>query len=113
MAFTMPRTGEMRHRIELQNRTEAFTGTDDLQSDYVVIATVWARMRAIAGGLSIDGVQETERITHRFDIRHRTDQPSWNYVETDGRRFVVRAVRDPEERKRFLEIDAEEVAYGV
>lgn len=103
----------MRHRVQLQKRTEAPTGTDDLTATYVTVATVWARIRAIAGGLLIEGVQDTERITHRFDIRYRTDQPAWGYIETDGRRFAVRAVRDPEERKRFLEIDAEEVAYGV
>ncbi|MCH7475056.1 MAG: phage head closure protein, partial [Gemmatimonadetes bacterium] len=66
-------------------------GTDDLTADYVTVATVWARLRAIAGGLLIEGVQDTERITHRFDIRYRTDQPSWGYIETDGRRFAVRA----------------------
>ena len=114
MAFKRPTIGEMRHKIQLQSRTDDKSGTAGLTATYANVGSkIWARVRAIAGGALIEGVQETEAITHRFDIRHRTDQADWNYIELGTRRFAVRAVRDPWEDGRLLEIAAEEGAYGI
>lgn len=108
MAFVPPCSGELRHRIALQTRTQtpnAGGGLDDL---YTTVATVRAKIRTLFGGRLIDGVQDQERVTHNFVIRWRADRGAWRWVLFDNRRFVVRTVSDPTEMKRWLEILAEE-----
>ena len=103
-----PTIGQLKHRIELQSKAMTPDGTDDYTEAYTTVATVWARIDPIAGGRMIDGVQEVERVTHRFIIRYRSDQASWQYVLFDARRFLIRTVMIQDEIKRFLEIMAEE-----
>ena len=108
MAFTAPCSGDMRHRITLQARTQTPTGGGGFSDAYTTVASVRAAIRTIFGGRLIDGVQDQERVTHNFTIRYRPDRAAWRYVLFDGRRFTVRTVSDPDERKRWLEILAEE-----
>lgn len=107
--FTPPRAGELRHRIALQSRSSAPSGSDDLAHTYTTVATVAAKARAIQGGRMVSGVQTEERVTHLFLVRFRTDQGAWRWILFNGRRLEVRTVRDPDERGRWLEIQAEEV----
>ncbi len=103
-----PTARQLRHRIELQSLAVTPDATDDFTKAYTTVATVWARIDTIAGGRLIDGVQDQERVTHRFIIRYRKDQADWRWIKFDGRLFEVRTVMNQGELKEFLEIMAEE-----
>lgn len=107
--FQHPAAGELRERLALQSRSSAPSGSDDLTHTYTTVATVWAKPRAPQGGRIVNGVQTEKRATHLFLIRWRSDQASWRWLLFRGRRMEVRAVRDPDESRRTLEILAEEV----
>lgn len=104
-----PDPGELRATIRLQDRQLAAGVSPAVDESFVTVATVRAKVRAIAGGMILDGVQTEEIATHRFIIRHRSDRASWDWIEFDGRGFRVRSVRDPDEQKKWLEILAEEI----
>lgn len=108
MTFIAPCSGELRHSIALQARTQTPNAGGGFDDDYNTVGTARAKIKTLFGGRLIDGVQDQERVTHNFVIRYRSDRASWRYVLFDGRRFTVRSVADPTERKRWLEILAEE-----
>ena len=107
-----PKIGQLKHRIELQSKALTPDGTDDYTEAYTTVATIWARVDPIAGGRMIDGVQDVERVTHRFIIRYRSDQADWQYVLFKSRRFLIRTVMNQDEDSRYLEIMAEELGAG-
>lgn len=109
MTFKAPCSNELRHSIALQGRTQTPNAGGGFDDAYTTVATVRAKIRTLFGGRLIDGVQDQERVTHNFVIRYRADRAAWRYVLFDGRRFAVRTVADPTERKRWLEILAEEL----
>ena len=93
-----PSIGEMRHRISLQKFSQADAAGGGYTDTYTTVnpAPVWARIDPIAGGRMIDGVQDQERVTHRFIIRYRSDQADWDWVLFGSRRFHVRTVMNQE-----------------
>lgn len=107
--FIPPRSGELRARIHLQAKAQVPSGSSSLTASFSTVATVYAKAVAISGGMLVDGVQTEEVVTHRFFIRYRADRAAWRFVLFDDRRFEVRRTRDPDERKRWLEILAEEL----
>ena len=108
-----PTIGQLKHRIELQSKALTPDGTDDYTEAYTTVGVpVSARVDPIAGGRMIDGVQDVERVTHRFIIRYRSDQADWQYVLFKSRRFLIRTVMNQDEDSRYLEIMAEELGAG-
>ena len=103
-----PTIGELRHRVSLQKFSQTPNGAGGMDDLYTTVATVWTRIDPIAGGRMIDGVQDIERVTHRFIIRYRSDQADWDHVLFGTRRFDVRSVMNQDEANQFLEIMAEE-----
>lgn len=108
MPFRAPNIGELRQRIDLQEKSNAPASAGTLTDNYTTVASVWARVNPIFGGRILEGVQDIEKVTHNVCIRYRDDQAAWHFILFDGRRFKVRSVMNPDERKEWLEILAEE-----
>lgn len=104
--YRAQRIGNMRERVTLQEATtttDGFGGTIETWQD---VAEVWARVEPVksteaivAGGIAnIDDV-----LVH---IRHRDDvAPTWRLVWQGGT-YSITGVRNLDERKRTLTIDA-------
>lgn len=105
----LPAIGNLRHRIVLEARTQAASGAEAIADSFATVDTVWGQVDQIAGGMIVSGAQTEERVTHRIVIRNRTDLSSWRFLTWDSKRMQVRSTRAADDRKRFLEILAEEI----
>ena len=106
----MALAGRLRHRVVLEQRSSAAGTSGALQHSYAPVATAWGGIEAVRGSVYAAGLQTEERITHRIVLRWR-DPTGFDHVRQDGtsHRFKVRDVRDPDGRRRELEIMAEEM----
>lgn len=105
----MPAIGNLRHRVALQARTQTPGGSGVITDSFATVATVYAAVEQIAGAMMLAGQQTEERATHKVTIRNRTDLEAWRYLLWDGKRMKVQETRAADDRKRFLEILAEEM----
>jgi|GEM_PF-410369 len=94
--------GALRHRITLQQMTDG-------ASDWIDVAKVWADIRAVSAKEKIDRADAEQIITHRITIRHRSDVKSVMRVLYGGRLFGIESALDPDERRRWLVLECEEL----
>lgn len=75
----------------------------------VTVATVWAMVRSLTGREALQAGAAQSSQTHRVGIRHRTDVTvQIQAVRADGTVLEVLAVRDPDGRRAWLELDCVE-----
>jgi SPP1 family predicted phage head-tail adaptor len=104
-----PRTGQLRHRLALEApvRIEAEGGAAAI--DWSPVAHVWAAIVPLSGREAVAGDSVRGVVTHELTLRYRAGiQPAMRLVTGSGRVFEIRAVRDPDERRRWLVCDCEE-----
>jgi SPP1 family predicted phage head-tail adaptor len=103
--------GSLRQRIEIQ--AEAATGdggggqTDPWASS-VVVATVWANVEPLRGDERLRAMQLEDVVTHKITIRYRPGITARMRVKFGARLLNIRAVIDPQEQQRVLELMCEE-----
>jgi SPP1 family predicted phage head-tail adaptor len=105
----MPMIGKLRQRVALQARTQAPTGSEAIADSYATVATVWAEVEQLEGAVFVAGQQTEERATHKVTIRNRTDLEAWRYLLWGTKRMKVIETRAADDRRRFLDILAEEL----
>ena len=94
------RAGEMRHRVQLQNRVltrDAVGGTVETWSTY---DTVWSKIVPVSAREIIEGNQTEGRATHRIIIRHNGAMTRKNRILFGSRVFHVDSVVNVEERNK-------------
>lgn len=96
--------GALRHRLTLERATLGPDGSTVWTGD----GWVYAALQPVSGGETDAGGGMTGRLTHRIEIRFRDDVTSRDRLRLGSRLFRVVAVRDPDERRARLQIDAEE-----
>ena len=100
---------QLRHQVVLETTTEAAAAGGGLDVGYSAVATVHAAFKALRGGRYVYGVQQEQVATHEATIRYRADFRDVTHLTFDGRRFIVREARDPDERKEALVLLLEEM----
>jgi SPP1 family predicted phage head-tail adaptor len=100
----------LRHRVVIQSELASADGAGGYSLSWNFIATVWASVTPLSGREILAGQRLESRITHRIRMRYRSDitvtsstRLSWN-----GRTFNIRAVINPGQRNRWLELLVEE-----
>lgn len=123
--------GTLRHLLTLEQRTQVADATVGITTAYTPVAQVWGDVQATRGAVYVAAVQVGEGPTHRIMIRYRErttfdhvaelvldpgesvteafDYTTGSYLAATERRWRVRDVRDPDGRRRWLEIMAEEL----
>lgn len=101
--------GQLRHRITIKARTETPSGTYQTTEAFSTVATVWGKVEPLKGLQRIDTKQVGVGVTHRIYLRCLENLTDRHWLEYDGRRFNIRDYQVLDERKRFLELMAEEV----
>lgn len=109
------RPGQLRHRVTLQRKQPAGDGQGGQDVGWTDLAEVWAAVRPLSGRDRLQAAQVQSTVTHRVTIRWRAapDNPQAPFVFAGDRLiykgvpYNIRAVVDLEERRRFLELDAE------
>ena len=104
-----PRAGDLRHRVRILLRQDFPDDTDGIEQARPEVATVWARIEPVGGGVYFGTVQIDKAVTHRITIRRRTDITAEHEVEGDGRRFRVKRSADLGTAREFTVLDVEEL----
>lgn len=109
--FVEPAAGDLTARLVLEKASVTPSGTDAMAVSYTEVDRISARPKTLFGGHTLAGEQTERRVSHVFTIRYRDDarDGAWDHIQFDGRRFAVRLVQDPEERKRWLELHCDEL----
>ena len=108
----MPTIGEMRHRIEIEQKTRgASDGAGGAVSEtWTTIYECWAKLDPKAGREIVAADQAVHRLTHVVTIRQRAGITTAMRVKYQGRTLAILGLRELLENGRFLEIMCEEGA---
>lgn len=103
--------GGLRNRVRLEQRSQVADNSVGITEGFAEIAEVWGSVYATRGAVYLGSMQVGETITHRIVLRW-TDPTAFTHLSTDGgtRRFRKRDARDPDGRRRWLEVMAEELS---
>jgi SPP1 family predicted phage head-tail adaptor len=103
-SFSARPIGALRHRLTLER---ASLGPDG-ETVWTADGWLFAALQPLSGGEAEVGGGMSGRVTHRIEIRFREDLTSRDRLRKADRIFRLVAVRDPDERRARLVIDAEE-----
>ncbi|MBE3590005.1 MAG: phage head closure protein [Firmicutes bacterium] len=104
------KAGQLRHRVTIQAQTTAQDEYGQPVQTWSDVATVHAAVEDLSGREFFAAQQvPTETITTRITIRWRPDVSASMRVVGAGRTWDVRAVLDPDGRRRQLQLMCVEV----
>lgn len=106
----MSNPGLLRHRLVLEAPVESADGAGGVVRSFSTAATLWAEVTPVSAARALEAERLGARITHRIAIRF-SDGITTRHRFRDGERiFQIVSLRDRDGRKRFLTIEAEEIA---
>lgn len=100
--------GWIAHRIVIEQPTSTPDGSGGAIVAFATLATVWAAVEPVRAAATADADRLGAAITHRVTIRWRDDVVPGMRIRHRGRKLAVETVTDPDERRRFLLIEARE-----
>jgi phage head-tail adaptor, putative, SPP1 family len=105
--------GKLRYRVQIQSYTETQDNTHRTFKKWETVLTVWADIQPVKGLVTLDTKQIGEGVTHNFTMRYHPYITTERWLYFDSRRFRIRAVRNLQERSRFLELLCEEDSVAL
>lgn len=104
-----PTIGALSARVAIKRWSDVPNADDSgATSNYAPVATVWAKVEPVGGGIYLGSMQVGTTITHRITIRHRSDITADHVIEHGVRRYRVRRVTDLAGEGRFTVMECEE-----
>lgn len=100
--------GEMRERVTLQSPQRTPDGAGGADITWTSGASVWAKVEERHGQERLAGERLAAEATFALTIRYRSGITTEMRVLWKGRELNIASLRDPDGRKRFLELDCEE-----
>lgn len=100
----------VKHRLTLERRTQEADGTTGITETFLSVGDVWGDLAGVQGVVTIGAAQVEEGVTHRMVIRWVDPTTFTHFSNGYGERFRVRGTRDPDMRRRWLEVMAEQLA---
>lgn len=108
LTSTLVQIAELRHRITFQRIAQVTDGMGGFTTTWSDVATVWAKVEPVsASERLISEKLETQR-SHKVKIRYRSDITTDMRFTFNSRTFQVKGVHNPDERRVYTFIDAEE-----
>lgn len=104
------RLGALRNRVTLEMRQQAADNSTGIAETFATVAEVWGAVEATRGSVYIGSIQVGDAITHRITLRW-VDPSTFTHLSVNegAQRFRKRDARDPDGRRRWLEVMAEEM----
>jgi SPP1 family predicted phage head-tail adaptor len=103
------RVGRLRHRVTIQAETATADAGGGYAATWADVATVWARIEAMAGRELVLGGVIRGDASHRVTMRYRSGVSPDSRLVYDGRVFDVLSVANTEERDEVLTLMCREV----
>jgi len=97
------KSGAMRHRITIVK----FNGTQDASggtglADYTLVAGAWAEIETLDGDDAVVAGAEMSQVVHLVKMRWMAGINASQQVLFNSRKFQIKAVLNPDERKKKL-----------
>ncbi len=105
------RIGRLRERVTVQRAArdaDAGGGAVVTWTPLAHAPTVWARIEPLSGAEALQAMKLQARVTHRVTLRWRDDVTAAMRLVCGARTLNIRAVTNPDERRRYLELLCEE-----
>lgn len=100
--------GMLSARLDLETPLETDDGQGGVIGVWTPVASVWGRIEPLRATPVDEAGALTAPVTHRVTIRYRAEvRHAMRFVHR-GRELLIRAVRDPDESRRYLVCDCEE-----
>ncbi len=100
--------GELRTRLTLEAPSRTDDGGGGADVVWEAVAEVWAAVRPITGVEKFELDRVAGRRSHEIMIRYRADVVAQMRLRQGARVFDIRAAFDPDQRRHWLKILAEE-----
>lgn len=112
MSLSAPhiRTGDLRHRAELQKKEQTSDGAGGWTTTWVKDRDLWCRIRPISGSQQLENMRAETTVSHEIYARYATDLTKNKRIVYRGRAFLIEAAWTPEERREFIHMVATEGA---
>ncbi|OHV75644.1 phage head closure protein [Rhizobium sp. LCM 4573] len=108
MAIVFFDPGQMTARLDLEVPRSEPDGQGGALTTWDVLASMWARIEPVSHVVREEAVAETGTVSHRIWMRFREDVAAGQRFRKGARTFMVKLVRDPDERRRYLVCQCEE-----
>jgi SPP1 family predicted phage head-tail adaptor len=99
--------GRLRERVVIEAPIRAGDGAGGTMVTWTPLATMWAEMRMLTGAEVTLGERDEARSPVIATIRFRDDVTAEMRLVWRGRALNIRALRDPDGARRWLELRAE------
>ena len=103
-----PRIGKLRHRLTLEAPWRTPDGGGGAAVAWEAVAEIWGAVETAGGGERVGAGRLSGETQPVITIRHREDVTPAMRFASGGRLFLIRAVLDPDGRRRFLKCLCEE-----
>ncbi len=101
--------GSLRHRVSLEQQIETPDGCGGYTTTWQLVTDLWAAIKPLSAAAHVSLGTVNTKTTHQFTIRWRSDCKPEMRVTKAGREFLITALIDPDETKRYLILNCEEV----
>jgi len=100
--------GRFNRQLTIENQVEIADGCGGYVSRYEAQDTVWAHICPVGSSRQTRAESSNIEISHRIFVRFRPNISKTTRFASGSRRFEVRAFRDPDETRRYIECDCVE-----
>lgn len=102
--------GRLSARLRLETPTDLPDGQGGLTEGWTPLASLWGRVEPLRASPGEAASAATAPISHLVTIRYRNDVRHAMRLVFRGRSLLIRALRDPDETRRYLLCECEETA---
>ena len=103
------RAGQLRHRIELQARSQSRAADGEATETFATYDTVWAAVEPLRGSEAIAAQEQSGRAQYKITIRYNASVALIDRIVHKGRTFEINYAPDYQERTIFQELTCTEV----
>jgi SPP1 family predicted phage head-tail adaptor len=101
--------GELRARSVLEGPVETPDQAGGVLRSWAEIASVWADVSTLNAQQRLEAEQIGQTVTHRVTLRWRAGLSTKQRLRRGSQIFLIRGVQDPDDRRRRLICNCEEI----
>ncbi|MCC6946942.1 MAG: phage head closure protein [Bradyrhizobiaceae bacterium] len=99
----MTSIASLRHRLTLEAPEETPDGAGGVVRTWTSLGELWAAIEPMSASEAMIADRRAARVTHRVVLRQRSGLTLNHRFRLGQRTFAMQAIRDPDERGRFIE----------
>ncbi len=101
--------GELRARLVLEGPVETPDRAGGVTRSWTPLASVWGDVATLNAQQRLEADQIGQTVTHRLTLRWRAGLSTKQRLRRGSQIFLIRGVQDPDDRRRRLVCNCEEI----